>query len=206
LITFSNHPSQILKSSSPPQLSSLRLKLALLKQYGVAQPIVLAFTHELSEMTIDTFLAPYSFSLLILGEGDAFGKGGEGNAQALKTLGLQRGFTVQTIKKFLVGGKPVSSTRIRSLIQEGKLSEAEHLLGRPYCIDYLPGAIGTIALPPDGLYTVWSHSKEGIHMMKLSIENQVLKPSMDQMQLISFGPNLNPNIYQHLCQISPAVS
>jgi hypothetical protein len=208
VVTFSNHPAEILKSSPPPLLCSCRLKLALLKEFGVNNTVVIPFTRALSEMTFEDFLAPYSFRHLILGDGAAFGKNGQGNADALRIFGLQRGFTVQSISKFLIGNQPISSTRIRSLITDGKLIEAENLLGRPYCIDYSPElkSFQNIVLPPDGLYTVWSHSKTGVEMIELTIRDQILRPSANKMQLISFGPNLNPNLFNYLCQISPAVS
>lgn len=208
VVTFSNHPSEILAPLAAPQLSSLRLKLALLKEYGVSDPIVIPFTRDLAEISFEAFLKPYCFRHLLLGDGAAFGKGGQGNEKTLQALGLRSGFTVQTIKKLCVAGQPVSSTRIRSLILAGKLSEAENLLGHPYCIDYFPESesFKNIVLPPDGSYTVWSHSDTGINKIELTIRDRILKPSVNKMQLISFGFNLNPNLFNHLCQTSPAVS
>jgi len=206
VITFSNHPAEVLKNSVPPQLCSLSLKLALLKKYGVFNPIVIPFTRDLSQVNFEFFLEPYSFNHLILGEGAAFGFDGQGNAEALRILGLKRGFTVQTVQKLQVGNQPISSSRIRSLILEGKLSEAEILLGHPYCIDYDPHSLPHIALPPDADYTIWSHSDKGSEMVRLTIHNRVLKPSANIKQLICFGSNLTPNLFNQLCQTSLAVS
>jgi hypothetical protein len=207
VVTFSNHPSGILKGASPFLLSSIRLKLAFLTECGIEKTIVIPFTRDLSEMSFVDFLKSFSFRHLILGVDAVFGKGGLGQADTLRVLGLQRGFTVQIIPKLSDAGQPISSSRIRSLIQNGKLNEAEKLLGRPYCFDYSPQSEfdPTIALPPDGSYTVWSHSALGIGMTQLVIENCVPRLNSDMMQLISFGPNLNPNIFKHLCQTSPAV-
>ncbi len=212
-VTFSNHPSEILKGVSPLRLSSLRLKIALLKEFGVKKVIAIPFTEELSNLTFDAFLEPYPIRHLILGEGAAFGKEGLGNADALRTLGLRRGFTVQTIQKLCLADQPISSSRIRTLILDGKLTEAESLLGRPYCFEYDPLIPDlNIALPPDGSYNVWSHSPSGIDETSLTIQNRIPRLSANMiletrmMQLISFGPNLNPNLINYLCQTSPAVS
>ena len=207
-MTFSNHPSEILKASAPSPLCSLRLKLAFLKEHGVNDAIVLPFTRDLSEMTFEAFLQPHSFRHLILGEGAVFGVDGQGNADALRVLGLKRGFTVQTVQKLKITGQTVSSTRIRSLILDGKLNEAEALLGRPYCFEYSPDSKPSpnIILPPDGEYTVWTHSRTGVEMSRLTIQDRTVQMSATKLQLISFGPNLNPNLFNCLCQISLAVS
>jgi len=207
LVTFSNHPIEILKGYAPPLLSSHSLKIALLQECGIDHPIVIPFTRTLSETAFDVFLEPFAFQHLLLGEDSVLGREGKGNANALQQLGIQKGFTVQTISKLVIAGLPVSSTRIRSLIQAGKLSEAETLLGRPYCIDYSPDSACNAVLPPDGEYCIWSHSHSGIKISQLTIRNSILLPSENKRQLLSFGPNLNPNLFENLChQTSLAAS
>lgn len=49
----------------------------------------------------------------------------------LRALGLEHGFEVQSAAPAMAGGEPVSSTRIRRLLVEGRIGEASALLGRP---------------------------------------------------------------------------
>ena len=81
----------------------------------------------------------------------------------------QLGFCVRTIEKIEVDGIEVSSTYIRKLVEEGRMEEAEKMLGMPYtlvgCVEHgnhightlgfptvnlLPPA-GKL-LPPNGVY------------------------------------------------------
>ena len=156
-LTFSNHPAEVLAGKALSQLTPLPLKLALLKEMGLDEVIALPFTRALASQSYQEFLAPYPIRRLILGEGDAFGKGRQGTEQTLRLLGLQRGFAVDVVPKLRDGGEVISSTRIRALLVDGDLKGVERLLGRPYC--FLPGK-GHIALPPDGEYKAWLYSAE----------------------------------------------
>ena len=205
-LTFSNHPSKILRESSPPLLTSLPLKLALLKQHGADEVLSIPFTREIADLPFVEFLAPYPIRHLILGEDATFGKGCLGTTEALRHLGLKRNFTVHSLPKLHRGKKPISSSLIRALIAQGRLIEAEELLGRPYC--FLSTDLSDLCLPPDGEYPVWSHSSAGTLPMTLSIRGRQFELSHKYPQLISFGPNLNPLLFEMVstCQMSPAAS
>lgn len=58
-----------------------------------------------------------------------FGKNGEGNPGLLKELAVKYGFSAYIAEDICLDGEPVSSTRIRELIREGKIEEANRLLG-----------------------------------------------------------------------------
>lgn len=130
VITFPNHPKEILGGSSPHLLTPEPFKTTLLKNLGLTV-ISIPFTRELANLTFEEFLAPYVFDNLVLGEDSAFGKKRLGTPEALRELGLQRGFTVQIIPKLQYRGVPISSSRIRALLEQKNLSEAEELLGYP---------------------------------------------------------------------------
>jgi riboflavin kinase/FMN adenylyltransferase len=201
-LTFSNHPSSILRLQAPNLLTPYPLKEILLRNYGVQQLICLPFTKEFSQQSYDEFLSPYSISHLILGEDAALGRDRQGTIDALKLLGLKRGFEVHSISKLFIDNEPISSTRIRGLIELGKLAEAEELLGRPHCFfttDHHP------ILPPDGTYSVWSYSPSGELPTTLRIRNRIPEPPHAASQLVCFGPKkLNPQLIKQLWQISLA--
>lgn len=133
VLTFSNHPSEILPHRTPVKLlCSLEERLYKLSQLGVAATIVLPFTLELSQLSYDTFLHAIHnrlpFSTLILGEGEAFGHNREGTPEHVLPLGTILGFQALYLKKLELDGNLVSSKRIRQLLEQGKQKEAMYLL------------------------------------------------------------------------------
>ncbi|MGB2983129.1 MAG: riboflavin biosynthesis protein RibF [Candidatus Bipolaricaulia bacterium] len=68
---------------------------------------------------------------VVVGEGFRFGQHREGDVQALRTLGEEFRFQVESVSPVVSDGQPVSSTRIRHLLREGHVEDAAGLLGRP---------------------------------------------------------------------------
>lgn len=50
----------------------------------------------------------------------------------LRRMGQEQGFAVGILPPVIIEGAPVSSTRIRQLISEGRVEAAARLMGRPY--------------------------------------------------------------------------
>src|SRR3989454_4735611 len=71
---------------------------------------------------------------LFVGQNFRFGKERLGTIQSLTAAGPRLGFTVHAIAPVVLEGAPVSSTRIRDLVQAGAMVEAATLLGRPYTL------------------------------------------------------------------------
>ncbi|HEY5259329.1 MAG TPA: FAD synthetase family protein [Rhabdochlamydiaceae bacterium] len=158
VLTFSNHPSEVLKSANPaPLLSTPEHKLRLLDQSGVDLAIVLPFTKELAAETYDHFLKNLKehlcFTHLILGNGSALGNRQLGTQDKVETLGKTLGFKAEYIDKFL----EVSSGATRKALQQGDLTAVHLLLGRPFSIYTQAAAeisLKGLCLPPDGTYAV----------------------------------------------------
>ena len=90
----------------------------------------------------------------------------------LAQLGQEMGFEVKVYSEEKLRGEPVSSSHIRKLIGEGRVSRARHLLARPFSILGNPGrgrglgskyTVPTINLaryeelvPKDGVYITWT--------------------------------------------------
>jgi len=68
---------------------------------------------------------------VVVGEEFRFGSGRGGDVAMLRTLGREHGLDVRSTSPALADGDPVSSTRIRRLLIEGRVGEAAALLGRP---------------------------------------------------------------------------
>ncbi len=152
VLTFSNHPSHILPQRTPtPLISSKEIKLRYLEEYGVDVVFCIKFTHNLAEKPYDFFLKELykacPFSLLLLGEGASLGRKRQGTAEKLTALGEELGYRVKYMEKRKTGKEQISSNRIRACILEGRIEEAQDLLGHPLVIEAQETIQGLIIEP-----------------------------------------------------------
>jgi len=144
-VTFEPHPARILRPDSGLKLlTPLPEKLRLLEVTGIDALLILPFGRDLSLMT------PRQFAERILkkklhasevheGFNFRFGHKAAGDVNVLAQLGQEMGFAVEVYPEQTLRGEPVSSSHIRKLIGEGRVSRARHLLARPFCILGAPG-------------------------------------------------------------------
>jgi len=177
-VTFEPHPGRILRPDSGLRLlTPLPEKLRLLEGTGIDAVVILPFGRDLSLMT------PRQFAERILkkklhvrevheGYNFRFGHKAAGDVNVLTQLGQEMGFEVKVYAEQKLRGEAVSSSHIRKLIGEGRVSRARHLLARPFCILGTPGrgrgygskyTVPTINLaryeelvPQDGVYITWT--------------------------------------------------
>ncbi len=119
-------------------------KLRLLAATGIDAVLLLPFTRDLSLMS------PHQFAHDVLkkhlrasevheGYNFHFGHKASGDVDTLTTLGREMGFAVCAYPEMKLRGEPVSSSHIRKLLGQGRVSRARHLLGRPFSILSTPG-------------------------------------------------------------------
>lgn len=70
------------------------------------------------------------------GDNFTFGARAAGNVEMLRTLCEPLGIQVQIVRMAQYGAQAVSSTRIRAALEEGRLDDANAMLGAPYAIDW----------------------------------------------------------------------
>jgi riboflavin kinase/FMN adenylyltransferase len=70
-----------------------------------------------------------------LGKGFAFGHSREGNIELLKRVSRELGFHADEVPEVQLRGTRISSSRIRSLLSEGRVNLARRMLGRPYGVE-----------------------------------------------------------------------
>src|SRR5213078_5300910 len=63
-----------------------------------------------------------------------FGHKASGDMNLLAEFGREMGFEVKVYPEMKLRGETVSSTHIRKLLAQGRVSRARHLLGRPFSI------------------------------------------------------------------------
>ena len=144
-VTFEPHPARILRPESALKLlTPTTEKLRLLEDTGIDAVLLLPFGRDLSLMT------PRQFTERILkkklhvrevheGYNFRFGHKASGDTNLLAEFGREMGFEVKVYPEMKLRGESVSSSQIRKLIAQGRVSRARHLLARPFCILSTPG-------------------------------------------------------------------
>src|SRR5882757_6305895 len=139
-VSFEPHPVRILRPDSGLKLiTPTPEKLRLLEASGLDAVLLLPFGRDLSLMT------PRQFAEEILkkqlrarevheGYNFHFGHKAAGNVEMLAEFGREMGFEVKVYPEMRLRGETVSSSHIRKLLSEGRVSRARHLLSRPFCI------------------------------------------------------------------------
>ena len=141
VITFDPHPRAVLHpESAPPLLQTLDQKVEGFGVLGIEQTIVIHFDEAFSQIRAEEFLRDVARDRLhatevYLGCGFAFGHNREGNIELLRRVGDELGFVADEVPEVRLRNQRVSSSRIRSLLSEGKVNLARRLLGRPYGVD-----------------------------------------------------------------------
>jgi riboflavin kinase/FMN adenylyltransferase len=135
VVTFESHPDELLAPQRGIRyLTTLEEKLDLLGALGVDLVVALPFTEELAKTTAHDFVVALLDRLqmreLWIGPDFSLGRGRQGSVDYLKRLAEELDFRVHIMQFFRDGGEVISSTRIRSLIKEGRVSDAARLLGR----------------------------------------------------------------------------
>jgi len=144
VVTFDRHPATVVRPESAPcLLCDLDQKLELLESAGVDLTVVVPFDTERANETAEEFvnevlIRGLDARLVVVGEDFHFGHGRKGNVALLKEMGSTAGFAVEGVSLQAdddgprAGGGAISSTRVRSLVAEGRMEEAADLLGRPH--------------------------------------------------------------------------
>jgi riboflavin kinase/FMN adenylyltransferase len=136
-VTFDRHPAEVVRPDKvPPLLCDLETKLERLAVAGVEQCLVVHFDRDRSRQSAASFAEDVlrgvlGARLVVVGRDFHFGRGREGDVEALGEIGQREGFVVEGLELVSSAGATLSSTRVRSLIAAGEVREAALLLGRP---------------------------------------------------------------------------
>lgn len=138
-ITFSTSPKRVLGMVEAPQLTTTEERTALLHQMGMDEVKVLDFTPQMAEMSARDFMQQVlreqlQVEVLVIGYDHRFGRGRAEGFDDYVRYGHEMGIEVVRGEACIEDGKPISSTRIRDLLTDGKVDEATHLLGYHYTL------------------------------------------------------------------------
>jgi riboflavin kinase/FMN adenylyltransferase len=139
--TFDPHPVRFFRPDAAPfRLTTLDQRARLFQAAGADAMIVFHFDGDLAGLTAEAFVAERLVALIgaagvVTGQDFTFGKAKGGNAQVLGDLALQHGFRAEAVAPVALNGEPVSSSRIRTALQNGDCATATRLLTRPFTIE-----------------------------------------------------------------------
>ncbi len=201
VLTFEPHPREYFApQSAPTRLSTLREKLELMAEGGVAISYVCRFNAAFSALTAGEFIEQILVDTLhvrylIIGDDFRFGAQRAGDFDLLCQAGSRFGFQVESMDSVMLDGERASSSAVRNALGAGDLERAASLLGRPYSIDgrvvqgdkvgrQLGFATANIRIKHDrppllGVFAVEVNCPEG-QMLK-GVANLGFRPSVNQV-------------------------
>jgi riboflavin kinase / FMN adenylyltransferase len=140
VFTFDPHPVRLLRpEAAPPPLTWTDRKAELLAKLGVEAVIAYPTDEQLLNLSADDFFRQIVVDRLgaraiVEGPNFYFGRGRSGTIELLKELAKAAGCRLEIVEPVMIGDEPVSSSRVRRLIAEGKIDQARELLTAPYRI------------------------------------------------------------------------
>jgi riboflavin kinase / FMN adenylyltransferase len=141
VLTFYPHPARVLRpDAAPGLLATLQQRLAAFNGAGIDAALVMRFDAELAKLSAQDFVQRFLVDAMraravLVGANFRFGHKQAGDVRLLTTLGAQFGFEVEVVPPLVEDGIVVSSTAIRQAVREGRMEDAQKLLGRPFALD-----------------------------------------------------------------------
>jgi riboflavin kinase / FMN adenylyltransferase len=177
VLTFDPHPATVVRPDKTPRLvNSFAVKRDLIAGLGVEELVVIPFDREFASKDAATFVREVLIERLqaervSVGRNFHFGKGAQGTPDFLRS---HPDFETREVELVEMGGEPVSSSRIRSLVDDGRVDAAADLLGGPFLFegevvggDRRGRELGmptanvvpdqALVCPAQGVYAAWAH-------------------------------------------------
>ncbi len=191
-VTFTAHPDALVLGRAPALLNTPADRERLLRRYGMEAILELPFDRAMMQTPWEAFLEGLPEAAgFVCGADFRFGAGGKGCADALAAFCAGRGLAWAVVPQVLEDG-PISSTRIRALLEAGGMEEAVKLLGHPHILTgtvisgrQLGRTLGiptanlalpdALAVPRPGVYACRARTAAGEH---LAVTNVGSRPTV----------------------------
>lgn len=206
VLTFHPHPTVIVAPERAPRLMTTPEQRALLMAgEGIEQVLILPFTAAFSQLTPEQFVERVLAGRLraravLVGSNFRFGAGQEGDVEALARFGERYGFATEVVPALRRRGRMVSSSALRLLTAQGKVSIAARLLERPYALegDVVSGrgvgarqtvptlnlATESQVIPASGVYVTRTFDLDGARSWR-SVTNIGYRPTFGESDRLS---------------------
>ena len=139
VVTFSDHPDTLVTGKTPALICTPAERERLItEQFHMDTVAALPFDAQMRAMPWQDFLTmlarDHGAAGFVCGEDFRFGARGAGNARILGDYCREAGLPCAVVPQLKLDGQVVSSTHIRTLIEEGKMESATKFLGHPYTL------------------------------------------------------------------------
>ena len=127
------------ENSNKKLLTSNPYKYEILQSLGIDLIYEIEFDEAFMKLDPLVFLNDFLYKNLkvmgiVVGYDYRFGYKAKGDLESLKSFAHEKNISLDIIEAYKKNGKIVSSTLIRSLVENGSVEEAGDLLGRPFAI------------------------------------------------------------------------
>lgn len=195
ILSFWPHPRKFLNPNDDVKmLNTLEEKLELLEKSGIKNIFLKTFDEEFRNLTGIEFCEQVladklKVKYIIIGHDHTFGKDKSGNFELLKSLSNELGFKVNQLEAVQTKNLNISSTKIRIALSEGRINDANEMLGYNYP---LAGKVihgkklgRTIGYPTANLEVPVNKllPKSGAYIVEVYVDNQFYKG------MLSIGTN-----------------
>ena len=217
VLTFDPHPAKVFGRGGIKLLTLPGERAKLLGELGVDAVITHPFDRNVADITAFDFMKQLKDQLgvmhMVLGYDSTLGKDREGNAARLAEIGLELGYTVETVAALGDESGVISSTEIRKLVTVGNVSEAARLLSHPYRLQGLvsygdqrgrtigfPTANLNYAhekvVPASGIYACWANVRGERHQAAVNIgTNPTFTPDKQTLSVEAYLLDFSEDIY-----------
>lgn len=217
VLTFDPHPAKVFGRGGIKLLTLPGERAKLLGELGVDTVITHPFDRNVADITAFDFMKQLKDQLgvmhMVLGYDSTLGKDREGNSARLAEIGLELGYTVETVAALGDESGVISSTEIRKLVTVGNVSEAARLLSHPYRLQGLvsygdqrgrtigfPTANLNYAhekvVPASGIYACWANVRGERHQAAVNIgTNPTFTPDKQTLSVEAYLLDFSEDIY-----------
>lgn len=181
-LTFTNHPDALTTGAAPALISSIEDRKMMLFGNGAEVVWEFSFDEKMKNTHWSSFLTQLvegGAAGFVCGSDFRFGSGGLGTAKKLAAFCEKRGLPYAVVPQQEVDGIRVSSTHIRTLLEEGDVLNASSFLGHPHILTGRVvagrGLGRTIGVPtanievPEGILL----PKQGVYACGVAIEGEI---------------------------------
>ena len=200
ILTFFPHPRNIVGSKKIKSISTIDEKIQIFSELDLDELIIQNFNKSFSEMGAEEFIKLLVNNLnlkkIIVGYNHRFGKNRSADINVLRDFSTKYDFEVIEIKAFEVEKIKISSTKIRSAINDGNIDICNNYLGYNFNINGIVvkgKSIGkSIGFPTANINVAEEYKiipKNGVYLVRCFFE----KNKFYGMMNIGYNPTFGSN-------------
>lgn len=139
VLSFTNH-SDALLGEAPFLINTPSIRREMLQRQNLDALLEVPFDRNFASLTPEVFFRTWlvetlGLTGLVVGYDFRFGASGQGDFQLLRELTAKRGIHLERVAPVYEGTEIISSSKIRQLLAEGQLKEANRMLGYGFIIE-----------------------------------------------------------------------